>query len=161
MSKMPSLTCPHCAKPIDVSEALKANLETQIRANLQAEQQAALQKLEAEQLKKNKEAEATKLELLKLQRETVEIKLQTESEIQRKLNEALKAKESKHESELEALREQTADAAKKSELAMLKMKAQIEKDMAAKLAGEFATSEQDLKNQLAERDLKLQTTRAE
>ncbi|RYZ88573.1 MAG: DUF2130 domain-containing protein [Proteobacteria bacterium] len=41
------------------------------------------------------------------------------------------------------------------------MKSQIEKDLTAKMATEFATNEQDLKNQLAERDLQIKAARAE
>lgn len=132
MSTSNSLTCPHCAQKVDLTAALRQDIEEVMRQKLQAEltqklsekytlEQADLRNRLEEEKTKAKAAAAKELELRKVQRELDSYKEQQEAELQRCLNEQ-----------------------------KLKLRESLEKDVAQRLQSKYALEQQDLRSQLLE-----------
>lgn len=127
-----SLTCPHCAQSVDLSAALRQDIEEVMRKKIQDElsqklaakytlEHADLRNRLEEEKAKAKQAAAKELELRKVQRELETFREHQQAELQRCLNEQ-----------------------------KMKMKEALEKDLSSKLESKFALEQQDLRSQLME-----------
>jgi hypothetical protein len=131
-----SLTCPHCSQKVDLSTALRHDVEQSIEQNLRQKIQSELsQKLSEkhnleqadlrnrlqEEQNKAKAAAAKELELRKVQRELENFKESQQAELQKQVEEQ-----------------------------KLKLRQSLEKDLAEKIQSQFALEQQDLRSQLLE-----------
>lgn len=175
MKPMNNITCPHCKKSFELSEAISHDLNSQVEEKLQSELQkheraykdkiafaekerADLQaRVERETLELRSKAEKEKAEFkARAEKERADLLLKSEKE-----RADFQAKAEKDRADLQAKAEKDrSELLRKSEAELQAIRIKIETETTARASQKFLLETEDLKNQLKEKEKLVETSQA-